>query len=70
MGTEKVDRKWVMELLVANGWTGEGSHVRRVLLDMEVGKPAVLYVEMYGDAAMFAVKPALVGCELVTHEQG
>jgi len=57
--------KWVRDLLVANGWTGDTVHVRRVILDMDKMQVPQLYVEMYADAATFAIRPIALGAEIV-----
>jgi len=60
--------KWVRDLLVANGWTGDTVHVRRVILDMDKMQVPQLYVEMYADAATFAIRPIALGAEIVRAE--
>jgi len=49
-----IDR-WAIDLLRASGWTGNETHARRVILDIEVGKPLMVYVECYGDHGVFSV---------------
>ena len=57
--------KWVMDLLVANGWTGDTVHVRRVILDMDKMQVPTLFIEQYADAATFAIRPIELGPQIV-----
>lgn len=53
-----------LNALAAAGILSEGELIRRVVIDAEIGKMVMLYVERFGDARLLAVASGLDGIEV------
>jgi len=60
--------EWALEILRANGWTGEAAHTRRLIIDVPHGRVPMIYVEQYADSATFEVRAVPLGAEVVKAE--
>lgn len=54
----------VIDALLEAGIVTPDQHVRRVVIDVQVGEPVVMHVERFGDERVLRVLPALRGTEV------
>jgi hypothetical protein len=54
----------IYDALCQAGIIREGDHVRRVIIDIDVSQPVVVYVEKYGDTRTLDLVPVLGGAEI------
>jgi hypothetical protein len=57
----------VLQALADAGIVDEKDHIRRVIIDLEIGKAAQLYVERYGDDRLLAIAMGLRGGYVISY---
>ncbi len=57
----------VLDAMADAGIIDRKDHIRRVIIDLEVGKAAQLYVERYGDERLCAIAMGLKGGYVISY---
>lgn len=61
---QPISGRALLERMRDHGIVNDGDGVRRVVIDAQIGKAAIIYVERIGDERLLSVVPALTDVEI------